>query len=61
MSQNQYVTTLEKQLKTLNERIDAKIMSGQQYMEEARKHRMLLQKIRSQKKGFLTRVFPLFA
>jgi len=49
----------------LNERIDAKIISGQQYMAEAQKHRMLLQKIRTQKreqkKGFIGRVFPLFA
>jgi len=50
MSQNQYIITLERQLKSINERIDAKIVSGQRYAEDSRKHRMLLQKI-----------FPLFA
>ncbi len=49
MSQHQYISTLERQINALNERIDDKIMSGQQYMAEARKHHMLLQKIRQQK------------
>jgi uncharacterized coiled-coil DUF342 family protein len=49
MSQHQYISTLERQINALNDRIDDKIMSGQQYMAEARKHRMLLQKIRQQK------------
>jgi len=60
MSQHQYITTLEHQINTLNERIDAKIMSGQKYVEESRKHRMLLRKIREQKreqKSFFGRVF----
>ena len=65
MSKNQYINSLEQQIKALNERIDAKIISGQEYVAESRKHRMLLQKIRSQrreqKKGLLGRVFPLFA
>jgi uncharacterized protein YigA (DUF484 family) len=60
MSQHQYINTLERQINILNDRIDAKIMSGQQYMAEARKHRALLQKIREQKrekKTFFGRVF----
>lgn len=61
MSQHQYITTLERQISSLNERIDAKIMSGQRYAEESRKHRMLLRKIREQtreqKTGFFGRVF----
>ncbi len=61
MSKNQYITTLERQIHTLNERIDAKIVSGQQYMAEAQKHRMLLRKLRAQKYdqkgGFFGRVF----
>ncbi len=62
MSQHQYITTLEKQISILNKSIDAKILRGQQYVEESRKHRMLLRKIREQKQtGFLGRVFPLFA
>jgi len=62
MSQNQYINQLEKQINLLNQRIDAKIMSGQKYAEESRKHRMLLRKIRQQKQSnVLSRVFPLFA
>jgi hypothetical protein len=62
MSQHQYIATLEKQINALNRNIDAKILRGQQYVEEARKHRMLLRKLREQKQsGFLGRVFPLFA
>jgi hypothetical protein len=62
MSQHQYIATLEKQIQVLNRHIDAKILRGQHYAEESRKHRMLLRKIREQKQsGFLGRVFPLFA
>lgn len=63
MSQHQYISTLERQINILNERIDAKIMSGQQYVAESRKHRMLLQKLREQRrsKGLFSRVFASFA
>ncbi len=65
MSQQEYIITLERQLRTLNQRIDSKIMSGQKYVEEARKHRMIVRKIREQKRegktGIISRVFPLFA
>ncbi len=65
MSQHQYITSLEHQINLLNQRIDAKIMSGQQYVAESRKHRMLLQKIRAQKRehrsGVFGRFFPLFS
>lgn len=65
MSQHQYISTLERQINILNERIDAKIMSGQQYVTESRKHHLLLQKLREQKRelkqerksGFFSRVF----
>ncbi|MES2224561.1 MAG: hypothetical protein V4478_01075 [Patescibacteria group bacterium] len=65
MSQSQYITTLERQINSLNQRIDQKIMSGQKYLDEARKHRMLLRKIQSQRveqrKSIISRMFPLFA
>jgi hypothetical protein len=61
MSKNQYINSLELQLKALNERIDAKIISGQQYVAESRRHRLLLQKLREQKKHGLGRFIPLFA
>lgn len=62
MSQHQYIVTLKKQINALNRSIDSKIVRGQKYVEEARKHRALLRKLREQKQsGFLGRVFPLFA
>jgi hypothetical protein len=65
MSQHQYIATLEKQIASLNRNIDAKILRGQQYAEESRKHRMLLRKIREQKNehrsGFFGKLFPAFA
>ena len=62
MSQHQYIQTLEKQIRILNRHIDAKILKGQQYAEESRKHRALIRKLREQTQpGFFGRVFPLFA
>jgi hypothetical protein len=65
MSKNQYISSLERQIRILNEHIDAKIISGQHYAAESRKHKMLLRKIREQKqeqrKGVFGRLFPIFA
>ncbi|HTH93071.1 MAG TPA: hypothetical protein VL576_01135 [Candidatus Paceibacterota bacterium] len=61
MSQNQYINSLELQIKALNKRIDDKIMSGQQYKTESHRHRLLLQKLREQKKHGLGRFIPIFA
>ena len=58
MSRNQYITSLENQLAKLNEKIDAKIMRGLEYRAESRQHKLLLQKLRGQKKSSL---FSLFA
>lgn len=60
MTRSQYVSRLEKQLKQLNEVIDFKIMHGMRYSIESRKHRMILQKIREQRRSqIFGRLFPL--
>jgi hypothetical protein len=46
MSHQQYLTTLQRELQKINEEIDTKIISGQMYANEARKHRILLARIR---------------
>lgn len=61
MSKNQYINSLELQIKALNERIDAKIVKGMAYREESRRHKMLLQKLREQQKHGLGRFIPIFA
>jgi hypothetical protein len=58
MSQEQYKKIIERELRNINQRIDFKIIKGEQYAEESKKHKMLLQKIRRQKrKGFFGRLF----
>jgi hypothetical protein len=61
MSQTQYIQLLKSQLRMLNRIIDEKIMQGKSYAAEARKHKMLLQKIESHsKQGFFDRMYSFF-
>jgi hypothetical protein len=46
MSQKQYLKTLEKEIKNINQKIDLKIIRGESYKKEARDHKLLLRKIR---------------
>ncbi len=46
MTQAQYMTSLESELQRLNERIDLKILFGQSYADEARRHKMLREQSR---------------
>lgn len=48
MTRTQYTKAIERELARLNERIDTKILSGLQYAAESKKHKQLLQQIRSQ-------------
>lgn len=48
MTRTQYTKAIELELARLNERIDAKILRGQKYAEESRKHKQLLSQIRRQ-------------
>jgi hypothetical protein len=61
MTRNQYLKSLEAEIKKLNRRIDDKIMRGQNYFFESLRHRFLLNQLRKhQSKSFLGRLFPTF-
>lgn len=47
MTQQQYLKTIEQQLQRINDTIDAKIMKGIPYVVESKKHKALLQKLRT--------------
>lgn len=46
MSQKQYLKTIEKEIARINKIIDLKILRGEEYLKEARDHKLLLKKIR---------------
>jgi len=45
MSRNQYKKTLLQELQAINALIDRKIIAGQRYAAESRKHKLLLRKL----------------
>jgi hypothetical protein len=58
MSQEQYKKIIEREIRNINQRIDFKIIKGERYADESKRHKLLLQKIRKQKhKGLLGRLF----
>jgi hypothetical protein len=58
MSQIQYLKMLEKEIQKINKKIDLKILQGENYIKEARDHKLLLQKVRyHSRKSFFTRLF----
>jgi tartrate dehydratase beta subunit/fumarate hydratase class I family protein len=58
MTQNQYRTTLQREIKKLNEQIDDLILSGRAYTREARRHKDLIKKMRRiEKSPFWGRAF----
>ena len=57
MTRHQYTKNIQSELRKLNERIDYKILRGFQYADDSRRHKMLLARIRKQKKvGFFGRI-----
>lgn len=59
MSQIEYLKMLERELNKLNKIIDLKIVQGQDYRREARDHKLVLKKIRYNKRqGLLNKFFP---
>ncbi len=61
MSRNQYIRSLEIELRKLNRRIDQKIMRGQSYFFESLRHKFLLKQLKKhQGDNILTRLFPSF-
>ena len=61
MTRNQYLKSLEAEIKRLNKRIDDKIMCGQNYFFESLRHRFLVNQLRKhQSEGLLNKLFPSF-
>lgn len=48
MTRQQYTKNIYQELRALNERIDYKILRGQRYTDESRRHKALLRQIRAQ-------------
>jgi hypothetical protein len=62
MSHEQYLKILREELQKVNQEIDLKIIQGEMYTGEARKHKMLLERMRKHaKKSFLTKMFGGFS
>ena len=58
MSHEQYIKILQVELQKVNEEIDRKIIQGELYKSEAKKHRLLLETMRKHaKKSFLGALF----
>lgn len=60
MSKYQYISALERELQKLNESIDRKIVQGQRYSFESRRHKMIQDIIRKNKRRrFFAKFLPL--
>jgi hypothetical protein len=46
MSQKEYLKTIQKEIQRINKIIDSKILKGEEYVREAKDHKLLLKKIR---------------
>jgi hypothetical protein len=58
MTREQYIKILQRELESLNKRIDLKIMEGQSYAKEAKEHKMILRKMQQHKrKTFFNQLF----
>ena len=61
MSHEQYLKILRVELQKVNEEIDRKIINGEIYTGESKKHRMLLDRMRKHaKKSFFDKIFAEF-
>ena len=61
MSQSQYLKMLEKEIQKINQKIDLKIIRGEEYTKEARDHKLLLKKVRYHThKSFMQKIVQLF-
>jgi len=59
MSQKQYLKMLEREIIKLNQKIDLKIIRGEDYRKEAHDHKLILRKIRFHtRRTFFQRLFP---
>lgn len=59
MSRGQYLKLLEQEIQAINKAIDQKIINGENYVREARDHKLLLKKVRYHtQRNFFNRLFP---
>lgn len=60
MTPQQYKKVLAAEISKINQRIDLKILRGERYSDDSRRHRELLKKLQRQnkKEGFLGRLMP---
>lgn len=59
MSQKEYLKTIEREIQKINHIIDLKIIRGEDYLKEARDHKLLLKKVRFyNRQNFLRKFFP---
>ncbi|HWA32026.1 MAG TPA: hypothetical protein VG694_01060 [Candidatus Paceibacterota bacterium] len=62
MSQREYLKTIERELQRINQKIDLKIIRGEDYKREARDHRLLLRKISYlNRQNLFRKMFPTFS
>ena len=58
MSKEQYFKIIKKELQRINKKIDDKILRGEEYLSEAREHKLLLRKIRQyNRRNLWARIF----
>ncbi len=58
MNREQYVKIIERELQSINKRIDMKILQGVEYRKEARDHKILQRKMRlHSRQSFFDRFF----
>ena len=62
MSKNEYVKSLEKEIRKVNRIIDIKILQGKNYFIESRRHKFLKKQMSQYvgQTGILTRLFSFF-
>jgi hypothetical protein len=62
MKQQEYLKAIEREIHRVNKIIDYKIIHGEEYVKEARDHKLLLKKLRQHtQKTFFNRFFPSLA
>ncbi len=62
MSQKQYLKTIEREIIRINKIIDLKILRGEEYIKEAKDHKLLLKKIKFyNRQSLFKRIFPIFS
>ncbi len=66
MSQKQYLKVVEKEIQKINQKIDLKIIRGEDYKKEARDHKIMIRRMKYLKRGnpiksFFRKISPSFS